>query len=136
MLRTAGPTAFLATADRNRARTFYEGVLGLDFVGDETFALVFDLAGTTLRVTQVDHFEAQPFTVLGWSVEDVAAAVGWLSSLGVAFERFAGLEQDDNAIWTAPSGTRIAWFRDPDGNLLSVSQHPGGEGHHGPLPST
>lgn len=124
MLRTATPTAFVATANPEGARRFYEGVLGLDFVSDEAFALVFDLAGTMLRVTRVDHLEPQPFTVLGWSVDDVVAAVARLSGMGVAFERFAGLDQDSDGIWTAPSGTRVAWFKDPDGNLLSVSQHP------------
>jgi catechol 2,3-dioxygenase-like lactoylglutathione lyase family enzyme len=124
MLATAAPVAFVSTTDPARARTFYEGTLGLRLVADEAFALVFDLAGTPLRVTRVDRLEPQPFTVLGWRVDDVTATVRELGARGVAFERYSGLEQDPDAIWTAPSSTRIAWFRDPDGNTLSVSQSP------------
>jgi catechol 2,3-dioxygenase-like lactoylglutathione lyase family enzyme len=121
-LGAASPIAFVATTDPEPARVFYERTLGLAFVADEGFALVFDLAGTMLRVTRVDTLQAQPFTVLGWRVDDAAAAVEGLGAAGVAFERFPGLDQDDLGIWTAPSGARIAWFRDPDGNLLSVTQ--------------
>ena len=124
MLRTAGPTAFVPTTDPPRARRFYQDTLGLDFVADEGFALVFDLAGTVLRVTTVDQFAPQPFTVLGWRVTDAAAAVRELAGRGVSFERFAGLDQDALGIWHSPSGARIAWFKDPDGNLLSLSEHP------------
>jgi catechol 2,3-dioxygenase-like lactoylglutathione lyase family enzyme len=121
-LGAAFPIAFVATTDPARARAFYERTLGLAFVADEGFALVFDLAGTMLRVTRVDRLRPHPFTVLGWRVDDAAAAAGGLAAAGVTFERFPGLDQDDLGIWTAPSGARIAWFRDPDGNLLSVTQ--------------
>jgi catechol 2,3-dioxygenase-like lactoylglutathione lyase family enzyme len=124
MLTAAAPVAFVSTTDPAQARGFYEGILGLRLVADEAFALVFDLAGTPLRVTRVDRLEPQPFTVLGWRVGDVAATVRELGAHGVAFERYSGLEQDPDGIWTSPSGTRIAWFRDPDGNTLSVSQSP------------
>jgi catechol 2,3-dioxygenase-like lactoylglutathione lyase family enzyme len=124
VLRHARPTAFVPTTDPVSSRHFYEDTLGLHFVADEGFALVFDLDGTMLRVTRVDRLEAQPFTVLGWRVSDVAAAVEQLSGRGVRFERFAGLDQDALATWRSPSGALIAWFKDPDGNLLSLSQHP------------
>src|SRR5262245_12033388 len=124
MLADAAPVAFVATTDPARARAFYETTLGLRLLADEAFALVFDLAGTPLRVTRVDRLEAQPFTVLGWQVHDVIATVRELAGRGVRLERYPGLEQDQDGIWTAPSHTRIAWFKDPDGNTLSVSQSP------------
>ena len=121
MLGTAPPIVFVSTIDPDRARAFYEDVLGLRFVADEGFALVFDLQGTMLRVTRVDQLQPQPFTVLGWRVDDAEAVVGALAARGVAFERCPDLEQDALGIWTSPSGGRIAWFRDPDGNVLSVT---------------
>jgi catechol 2,3-dioxygenase-like lactoylglutathione lyase family enzyme len=124
VLRGARPTAFVSTIDSGRARRFYEDILGLDFVADEGFALVFDLAGTMLRVTRVEQLQPQPFTVLGWRVPDVATAIEELTVRGVTFERFAGLDQDVRGIWRSPSGARIAWFKDPDGNMLSLSEHP------------
>jgi catechol 2,3-dioxygenase-like lactoylglutathione lyase family enzyme len=124
VLNTAAPTAFIPTTDPGRARTFYEETLGLDFVSDEGFALVFDVSGTMLRVTRVEQLTPQPFTVLGWRVNDVSAAVSELAGRGVTFQRFGGMEQDAHGIWESPSGARAAWFKDPDGNLLSISQHP------------
>ena len=121
MLGAAPPVTFVATADGDAARAFYEGVLGLTFVEDQGFALVFDLAGTPLRVTRVESFTPLPFTVLGWQPADIDASVRALTEGGVTFERFDGLEQDDLGIWSAPGGTRVAWFRDPDGNTLSLS---------------
>jgi hypothetical protein len=96
-------------------------VLGLTFVADEGFALVFDLAGTMLRVTHVDTFRPQPFTVLGWRVDDPEAVVRALAARGVACDRYRALEQDALGIWRSPSGARIAWFHDPDGNVLSIT---------------
>jgi catechol 2,3-dioxygenase-like lactoylglutathione lyase family enzyme len=120
----AAPVAFLPTTDAERARLFYAGVLGLRLVSDDEFALIFDLAGTMLRLVRVGAFTPQPFTVLGWEVADLDAAMRGLSRAGVAFERFDGIEQDELGAWAAPGGARIAWFKDPDGNLLSLSQHP------------
>jgi catechol 2,3-dioxygenase-like lactoylglutathione lyase family enzyme len=117
--------AFAATTDYPRAREFYEGVLGLHLVEDETpFALVFDAHGTMLRVTKVgkQHTPA-PFTVLGWQVENIDSVVERLTAGGVEFLRFPGLNEDSpHGIWTAPGGARVAWFHDPDGNVLSVSE--------------
>ena len=121
MLDATPPIAFVSTTDTARARAFYEDTLGLRFVADEGFALVFDLAGVMLRVTRVDELHPQPFAVLGWRVADAEAAARELAGRGVVFERYPGLEQDELGLWRSPSGARIAWFRDPDGNVLSIT---------------
>jgi len=115
--------AFLPTTDFARARDFYERTLGLALTAEEHFALVYHLGGTMLRVTRVEQLDPQPFTVLGWQVGDIEAEARDLASRGVVFERYAGLDQDALGIWSAPSGSRIAWFKDPDGNVLSIGQH-------------
>jgi catechol 2,3-dioxygenase-like lactoylglutathione lyase family enzyme len=109
--------AFLGTAQPERARAFYEGVLGLRFVSDDEFALVFDSGGTLLRIQKVDEVDPAARTALGWLVTDLEAAV---DALEVSFERYDRLDQDARGIWTAPNGARIAWFKDPDGNILSL----------------
>ena len=116
--------AFVPTTDPARARKFYEEVLGLRLVADEApFALVFDANGTMLRVTTVPKHVAAPFTVLGWDVDAIESIVERLSAAGVEFLRYPWLNEDDpRGIWTSPSGARIAWFRDPDGNVLSVTK--------------
>ena len=116
--------AFAPVTDYTKARKFYEGVLGLRLLEDEQpFALVFDAAGTMLRVTKVGDHTPAPFTVLGWRVEDIEATVTGLTAKGIAFLRFPGLnEKDGLGIWTAPGGARIAWFHDPDKNVLSLTQ--------------
>lgn len=114
--------AFIATVDLDRARAFYGETLGLSLVEQTSFACVFDAAGTTLRVTLVDELAPARHTVLGWAMADVVGVVRTLHERGIAFERYPGLEQDGLAIWTAPSGARVAWFTDPDGNVLSVTQ--------------
>ena len=121
MLRNCEIVAFAATTDGSRARAFYEGVLGLRLVEDSPFAVVFDANGTSLRVAKVDALTPQPFTILGWEVPDVAAAVDGLAARGVVFERFEGMGQDERGIWASPGGAELAWFKDPDGNLLSIS---------------
>jgi catechol 2,3-dioxygenase-like lactoylglutathione lyase family enzyme len=121
MLSSAKPMAFVATADAARARAFYESVLGLRVVEDQPFALVLDSAGTAIRVQKVEAVRAAPYTALGWEVADVAAAVRGLGARGVVFDQYAGMQQDELGIWTSPSGARVAWFRDPDGNVLSLT---------------
>jgi catechol 2,3-dioxygenase-like lactoylglutathione lyase family enzyme len=116
-------TAFAATSDPARAKRFYRDVLGLKLTSEDGFALVFDNGGTPLRVTTVAKVVAAPYTVLGWQVHDIAATIQELAGAGVVFERYSGMEQDELSIWDAPGGARVAWFRDPDGNLLSLSQH-------------
>lgn len=124
ILRTGKLVAFAPVTDAARARAFYEGVLGLRLVEDEKpFAMVFDANGTMLRVTPVGEFKPQPFTVLGWEVERIETTVERLMAAGVTFLRFPGMNDGDAlGIWTAPGGARIAWFKDPDGNVLSVTQ--------------
>ena len=124
ILGTSKLVAFVATKDPSKARTFYEGVLGLRLVEDEKpFALVFDANGIMLRVTIVQEHNPAPFTVLGWDVASIEKTVERLTAAGVEFQRYAGLNDGDpKGIWTAPGGARIAWFKDPDGNVLSVTQ--------------
>lgn len=121
MLASARLVAFVATTDLARARAFYEGVLELTLVEQTAFACVFTSGGTTLRVTLADEVAAAPYTVLGWTVPAVAEAVSALAEQGVESARYPALVQDELGIWTSPAGARVAWFHDPDGNVLSVS---------------
>jgi catechol 2,3-dioxygenase-like lactoylglutathione lyase family enzyme len=114
--------AFVATTEPGRAKTFYAKTLGLRLVSEDAFALVFDAAGTMLRVTVVEALQPAIYTILGWVVPDIRRAVRNLERRGVVFRRFADLEQDDFGVWSAPSGACVAWFCDPDGNTLSVTQ--------------
>ena len=121
MLGQSALVAFVGTARPEQALLFYRDVLGLELIERHEFALVFDAHGTVLRVTIAAGVTPQPYTVLGWKVSDMSAAMRGLAERGVAFVRFPGFDQDETGIWTAPGGTRIAWFRDPDGNLLSLN---------------
>ncbi|HSR07507.1 MAG TPA: VOC family protein [Bryobacteraceae bacterium] len=123
MLASAKVVAFLATGDAARAKAFYGEVLGLRLLSEDAFAVVFDANGTTLRVAIVQDVVPAPYTVLGWDVEDIADTARRLTAAGVDFERYAWLQQDDLGIWSAPGGSKVAWFKDLDGNVLSVSQH-------------
>ncbi len=114
--------AFAATAHSDKARVFYSQTLEFPILEDTQFALVLDANGTTLRVQKVEKVSPPPYTVLGWTVDNICSAVAQLGDKGVKFEIFEGLNQDDLGIWTAPDGTSVAWFRDPDGNLLSLTQ--------------
>jgi catechol 2,3-dioxygenase-like lactoylglutathione lyase family enzyme len=116
------PVLFLATANAERSRAFYEQVLGLTFVSDEPPALVFQVGDSMLRIQKVQQVHAAPYTALGWDVSDIRGTVRGLSEAGVVFERFEGMNQDSDGIWQAPSGARVAWFRDPDGHVLSLTQ--------------
>ena len=122
MLSDAKLVAFVPTTDFARARAFYAGVLALPVVSEDDFALVLDARGTTVRVTKVEALRAAPYTILGWEVADIRELAAALAARGVVFERYPWFEQDPLGIWTAPSGHRVAWFKDPDGNVLSVSQ--------------
>jgi catechol 2,3-dioxygenase-like lactoylglutathione lyase family enzyme len=117
---------FVATSRPTEARAFYEGTLGLSLVADEAFALVFSVAGRMLRLAKTQPFEPLRHTVLGWNVPDIALAVAQLRSRGVEFSRFDGMSQDELGIWQSPSGAKVAWFKDPDGNALSLTQFPRG----------
>jgi catechol 2,3-dioxygenase-like lactoylglutathione lyase family enzyme len=122
MLGSIDIVAFIPTKDFQKARAFYVDVLGLRFVKDDGFALVLDANGIMVRVAKA-QFTPAPFTILGWQVPDIEKMVEGLQAKGVRFERFGFFEQDALGIWTAPSGDKVAWFKDPDGNVLSVSQH-------------
>ena len=115
--------SFVATVKPEKARLFYEKTLGLKFVSEDPFAIVFDVNGTMLRVQKVKEFVAAGYTVLGWEVADIRGEIEELAAKGVKFEVFPGIGQDELGVWTSPAGGKIAWFKDPDGNLLSVSQH-------------
>jgi catechol 2,3-dioxygenase-like lactoylglutathione lyase family enzyme len=114
--------AFVATAQPDNARAFYSEVLGLQLVSEDAYALTYDAGGTTLRVATVEHLEPQAFTVLGWIVPDIASATRELTARGVSFNHYEWMAQDADGIWTSPSGARVAWFKDPDGNTLSITQ--------------
>ncbi|MFZ0276737.1 MAG: VOC family protein [Candidatus Sulfotelmatobacter sp.] len=122
MLGSIDIVAFVPTKDTEKARAFYEGVLGLRFVKDDGFALVMDANGIMVRVAKA-QFTPAPFTILGWQVAEIERMVEELQAKGVQFERFGFFEQDKLGIWTAPTGDKVAWFKDSDGNILSVSQH-------------
>ena len=122
MLGSINIVAFVPTKDAEKARAFYESVLGLRFVKDDGFALVLDANGIMVRIARAE-FTPAPFTILGWQVIDIEEVVDGLVAKGVQFERFGFFEQDPLGIWTAPTGDKVAWFKDPDGNVLSVSQH-------------
>ena len=116
--------AFAATTNQERAKEFYGGVLGLAVVSQDDFALVFDANGVMLRVATVREVVQAQYTVLGWEVTDIVGKVRELEKAGVKFERYSFPGQDEMGIWTVPGGAaRVAWFKDPDGNVLSLSQH-------------
>jgi catechol 2,3-dioxygenase-like lactoylglutathione lyase family enzyme len=122
MLGSMKIVAFVPIKDSEKARSFYEGVLGLRFVKDDGFALVFEANGIMVRAAQMKDFTPAQFTVLGWQVYEIENVVRDLQKKGVHFEIFGFFQQDELGIWTAPTGDKVAWFKDPDGNILSVSQ--------------
>jgi catechol 2,3-dioxygenase-like lactoylglutathione lyase family enzyme len=124
MLAHSPLIAFIPTKDAARARAFFEKTLGLRFVSDDNFAIVLDANGTMLRIARVGDFTPFPFTILGWEVDDIEATVAAMSAQGVQFSRYPFLEQSEGGVWTAPGkAAKVAWFLDPDGNTLSISQH-------------
>ena len=118
----AALVGFVPTTDMERAERFFGEVLGLELLESSPYVAVYDAAGTKVRVTLVEGFVPQPFTVLGWEVPGLGAAVAELVERGVRFERFEGMDQDEAGIWTAPGGDRVAWFKDPNGNMLSLTE--------------
>jgi catechol 2,3-dioxygenase-like lactoylglutathione lyase family enzyme len=122
MLSHGDLVAFLPTDDLDRARRFFSDVIALPLVEDTPFGCVFDNNGTALRVTPVAPFARPPHTVLGWTVADIAAEIRTLAARGVQFERYEGMPQDASGVWLAPDGDLVAWFKDPDGNTLSLTQ--------------
>ncbi len=122
VLGTSDVVAFVSTTDLARARHFYADVLGLRLVEVNEYACVFDANGTMLRVTAAAEVAHPGYTVLGWRVADIAATMAALAANGITFTRYDGLGQDETGIWTTPGGDRVAWFLDPDGNNLSLTQ--------------
>lgn len=124
MLGGERPVGFIATTDYERARAFYVGVLGLEFVRQDDYALVVRSGGVTVRITRLPEVHPPRNTVFGWEVADVREVAAALADRGVTFERydFLGADQGADRIWTVPGGAaQVAWFKDPDGNLLSIS---------------
>lgn len=117
---------FIPTSDAVRAREFYETALGLKFLSDDPFAIVFQSGKTgretLIRLVKIQSFSPVPYTILGWEVTGITSIVGRLGELGIVFERYPWAKQDELGIWTTPNGDKVAWFKDPDGNLLSVSE--------------
>jgi catechol 2,3-dioxygenase-like lactoylglutathione lyase family enzyme len=123
MLNLHKVIGFLPTRDAERARIFFETTLGLQFVSDDDYALVVQSGPTIIRIAKVQDFQPAPYTVLGWEVQDIGKIVSELQARGVAFEDYPFIQDRELGIWSAPSGAKVAWFKDPDGNLLSVSQY-------------
>jgi catechol 2,3-dioxygenase-like lactoylglutathione lyase family enzyme len=125
MLASNKMIGFVLTRDTQRARQFYEGVLGFRFAEQNQYALVMETEHNMIRISEVKESVAAPHTILGWEVRDIEKLAGWLKERGVSFERYSWAKQDELGVWVAPGGDKVAWFKDPDGNLLSVSQHVG-----------
>ena len=125
MLGSSDLVALIGVADLEQARAFYCGVLGLAAVGEDSHAVTVDAHGTLLRLTGVGTPSPAPYSVLAWRVDDIGSAVDELAGRGVVFARYDSVEQDGPGVWSAPDGSKVAWFRDPDGNNLSVVQFAG-----------
>ncbi|MEL6285898.1 MAG: VOC family protein [Pseudomonadota bacterium] len=123
-LSAAPMHGFVPVSSGDRAIAFYRDVLGLRLVANTPFAAVFDVPGGELRCAITPAFTPQPFTVIGWQVDDIAVAMADLARKTISFERFDGLPQDETGVWNTPDGARICWFKDPDGNVLSLMQPP------------
>jgi catechol 2,3-dioxygenase-like lactoylglutathione lyase family enzyme len=122
MLSTRKIVAFVGTQNAKRAKHFFSSTLGLHLISEDQFAIVFDAGGTMLRVAIVPDVRPAGYTVLGWMVPDISRAVRGLVRKGVVFRRYPGMEQDEQGVWTAPGGARVAWFADADGNTLSLTE--------------
>ena len=123
MLASCRLIGFLFTKDYDKARSFFEGKLGFRFVSLDQFALVLQAGDNMLRIAKIPSFTPAQGTVLGWEVPNIEAVVAWLGERGVEVEKYPVVQDRERGIWTAPSGDKVAWFKDPDGNVLSVSQH-------------
>jgi len=114
---------FVTTTDYEKARAFYEGKLAFEFISLDQFALALRAGANMIRISKSETFKAAQGTVLGWEVDDIRAVVAWLGSRGVETEKYPFVEDQETGIWNSPSGDSVAWFKDPDGNVLSVSHH-------------
>jgi len=123
MLSSCNLIGFLVTKDYDKARAFFEAQLGFQFIGLDQYALAMQAGAHMMRITRIPNFTPARNTVLGWEVQDIEAIVEWLKQRGVTFEKYPFIQDPEIGIWTTPSGDKVAWFKDPDGNVLSVSQH-------------
>jgi len=123
MLSSNKMIGFVTTRDSSRARQFYEDVLGFKFVSNDQFALVLETDENMIRISEVKDGTPAGHTILGWEVQNIEKVAAWLKERGVTFERYPWAKQDELGIWMAPGGDQVAWFKDPDGNVLSLSQH-------------
>jgi len=123
MLTSGKMVGFAITQDYDAARAFYEGKLGFEFVSLDQYALVMKAGDHHIRISKAQDFKPLRSTVLGWEVADIESVVDWLTARGVAFEKCPFVQDKERGIWTPPGGGKVAWFKDPDGNVLSVSQH-------------
>ena len=124
MLAQGKMVGFVPTTDYEKARAFYEGKLGFEFISHDQYALVMSVGGHKIRIAKVPHFTPLQGTILGWEIQDIQAVASWLRDRGVTVEKYPFVQDRDLGIWTTPTGDRVAWFKDPDGNILSISQHP------------
>ena len=122
VLESADLVAFMPTSNLTQARAFYGTMLGLPMEGESPVAVTFDANGTTLRCVLVERFTPFPFTIVGWTVQDIAATVTELTARGIAFERFDRIQLDQLGVWRSPGGAQLAWFKDPFGNMISLTQ--------------
>ncbi|HEY2360828.1 MAG TPA: VOC family protein [Candidatus Angelobacter sp.] len=123
MLSAGKLVGFVPTKDSARSREFYEGKLGFKFVSDDQFALVMQAGKSMIRIVKGAKFKPAQYTVMGWEVTDIVAIVKWLNGRGVSFEKYPFIQDQKRGIWITPNGDKVAWFKDPDGNVLSLSQH-------------
>lgn len=125
MLASGKMVGFVPTKDYDKARAFYEGKLGCEFISLDQYALVMSVGGHKIRIAKVPNFTTLQGTILGWEVENIEAVVTWLRDKGDVLEKYPFVQDRELGIWTAPTGDKVGWFKDPDGNILSVSQHSG-----------
>jgi catechol 2,3-dioxygenase-like lactoylglutathione lyase family enzyme len=123
MFASAKMVGFIPTTDYDKARAFYEGKLGFTFVSLDQFALVMSIGGHRIRISKMPNFKPLQGTILGWEVQDIESVAAWLRDRGVPPEKYPFAQDQTLGIWTAPEGSKVAWFKDPDGNILGVSQH-------------
>ena len=122
MLASKKLKAFVATTNPGKAKSFYKDILGLRLLYEDDYALQFDANGTPLRITTVRELSPQEFTILGWNVDDISSTIRALNDLGVSCIKYNFLSQDEAGIWISPGGSKVAWFKDPDGNVLSLTE--------------
>ena len=122
MLAGCAFTSFALTSRSDEARAFYREVLGLALLHEDDFGMEFEAAGARLRLSKIESFEPAPHTIAGWTVADIAGTVRAITAKGVAFNRYPGMPQDELGVWSPDGTTKVAWFKDPDGNTLSLTQ--------------